>query len=57
MKNTDPVMDELYKVKAANAARLGNLITYVAYLTKLGKEPHPGGVVSAAVWSPVQATD
>ena len=55
MKNTDPVMDELYKAKAANAARFGVLKTYVAYLTKLGKKPHPGGVVSAPVRRPVRA--
>ena len=47
MKTTDPVMTELHKTKAANAQRFGDLKTYVAHLQKLGKRPHPGGVVSA----------
>ena len=47
MKTTYPVMTELHKAKAANAARFGDLKTYVAHLQKLAKKPHPGGVVSA----------
>ena len=47
MKTTDPVMTELHNAKAANAARFGDLKTYVAHLQKRGKKPHPGGTVSA----------
>ena len=46
MKTIDPVMDELWKAKAANAERFGDLKAYVAYLQKQGKKPHPGGMVN-----------
>ena len=45
MKTTDPVMQEVWQAKEANAKKHQDLKTYMAYLRKLAKRKHPGGRV------------
>ena len=43
MKHTDPVMQEVWRAKSANAKRHGSLAAYMAYLRKQGKRKHAAG--------------
>ena len=58
MKNADPVMQDVWQAKQANAKKHQSLAGYVAYLRKQSKQKHPGGRVpatgNAKVRSPVQ---
>ena len=58
MKNVDPVMQDVWQAKEANAKKHQSLAGYVAYLRKQSKQKHPGGRVPAAgnakVKSPIQ---
>ena len=47
MKHTDPVMQEVWQAKEANAQKHGNLAAYMAYLRKQGKRKHAAGRVAA----------
>jgi hypothetical protein len=47
MKTTDPVMQEVWQAKEANAKKHQNLATYMAYLRKQAKRKHAGGRVAA----------
>ena len=48
MKNADPVMQDVWRAKEANAKKHQSLAGYVAYLRKQSKQEHPGGRVPAA---------
>ena len=37
MKHTNPVMQEVWRAKSANAKKHGSLAAYMAYLRKQGK--------------------
>ena len=58
MKNADPVMQDVWQAKEANAKKHQSLAGYLAHLRKQSKQKHPGGRVPAAdgakVKSPVQ---
>ena len=45
MKTIDPVMQEVWKAKDANAKTYKNLSTYLAYLQKQSRRKHVGGRV------------
>ena len=42
MKSADPVMQDVWRAKEANAKKHGNLAAYVGYLRKQSKRGHPG---------------
>lgn len=46
MKHTDPVMQEVWQAKEANAKKHENLAAYMSYLRKQAKRKHPGGRVT-----------
>ena len=48
MKNADPVMQDVWHAKEANAKKHGGLAAYIAYLRKQSKRKHAGGRVPAA---------
>lgn len=58
MKNADPVMQDVWHAKEANAKKHGSLAAYITYLRKLSERKHAGGRVPAAkakaVKSPIQ---
>ena len=43
MNQADPVMQDVWRAKAANATKHQSLATYMAFLRKRGKRKHPGG--------------
>jgi hypothetical protein len=45
MKHIDPVMKELWAVKDANAAKFGNIDSYLTHLRKLEKRERTSGRV------------
>lgn len=49
MKPSDPVMQEVWQAKDANAKKFQTLAAYMAYLRKQAKREHAGGRVAAAV--------
>lgn len=48
MKPSDPVMQEVWQAKEANAKKFQNLAAYMAYLRKQTKRKHAGGRVAVA---------
>ena len=48
MKHTDPVMQEVWQAKEANAKKYQSLAAYMAYLRKQAKRKHAGGQVACA---------
>jgi hypothetical protein len=55
MKNTDPVMQEVWRAKEANAKTHLTLTAYMAYLRKQSKKKHAGGrVVGSSENQPVR---
>jgi hypothetical protein len=52
MKHSDPVMQEVWQAKEANAKKHPSLAAYMAYLRKQGKRKHAGGRVAC---TPVNA--
>ena len=46
MKQSDPVMQEVWQAKEANAKRFQSLAAYMAYLQKQAKRKHAGGRVA-----------
>lgn len=46
MKTSDPVMQEVWQAKEANAKKHENLAAYISYLRKQAKRKHPGGRVT-----------
>ena len=48
MKHTDPVMQEVWQAKEANAKKHQSLAAYIAYLRKQAKRKHAGGRVACA---------
>lgn len=46
MKPADPVMQEVWRAKEANAKKFQNLAAYMAYLQKQTKRKHAGGRVT-----------
>jgi hypothetical protein len=53
MKTVDPVMQEVWQAKEANARKHQNLTTYMAYLRKQTKRKHPGGRVQSPMPTPL----
>jgi hypothetical protein len=47
MKHTDPVIEEVWRAKEANAKQHPSLAAYMAYLRKQGKRKHAAGRVAA----------
>lgn len=47
MKHTDPVIEEVWRAKEANAKKHRSLAEYLAYLRKQGKRKHAGGRIAA----------
>jgi hypothetical protein len=47
MKTTDPVMQEVWRAKDANAKIHKNLAEYMAFLRKQSRRKHAGGRVPA----------
>ena len=47
MKHADPVMQEVWQAKEANAKKHENLTAYMAYLRKQGKRKHAAGRIAA----------
>jgi hypothetical protein len=43
MNQADPVMQDVWRAKAANATKHQSLAAYMAFLRKRGKRKHPGG--------------
>ena len=43
MKNADPVMQEVWQAKDANAKKHQNLAAYLAFLRQQSNRTHPGG--------------
>lgn len=52
MKTSDPVMQEVWQAKEANAKKYQNLAAYMSFLRKQAKRKHAGGRVAC---SPAQA--
>lgn len=52
MKNTDPVMQEVWHAKESNVKKHQSLALYMAYLRKQAKRKHAGGRVAC---TPVDA--
>ena len=48
MKHTDPVVQEVWQAKEANAKKHQSLAAYMAYLRKQAKRKHAGGRVACA---------
>lgn len=48
MKQSDPVMQEVWQAKEANVKKFQNLATYMAYLRKQAKRKHTGGRVTVS---------
>ena len=48
MKHIDPVMQEVWQAKEANAKKHQSLAAYMAYLRKQAKRKHAGGRVACA---------
>jgi hypothetical protein len=48
MKHTDPVMQEVWQAKEANAKKHQSLAAYMAFLRKQAKRKHAGGRVACA---------
>ena len=46
MKHTDPVVQEVWQAKEANAKKHQSLAAYMAYLRKQAKRKHAGGRVA-----------
>jgi hypothetical protein len=47
MKTADPVMQEVWHAKEANAKKHASLAAYMAYLRKQAKKTHAGGRIPA----------
>ena len=48
MKQSGPVMQEVWQAKEANVKKFQNLATYMAYLRKQAKRKHTGGRVAVS---------
>ena len=48
MKQSDPVMQEVWQDKEANVEKFQNLATYMANLRKQAKQTHTGGRVAVS---------